>query len=204
VNRDDGDLIRSTLHVLKLSVTCLFILFSYSFNVRAQLSDIEVRFSWVDNRACLECNIIRLRLALDGTTLFASSVMLQNYSDLDTHYNRAIQLDPSANWRCANHTQDQSAPNSSIRGVNFELCLRLAHRSENEILLDYQQKISKAYQPTIVDLVTYATFLVNISSPTGSCSATLLSAGARYADQPTTVLPATAFREQTCYFVSPD
>jgi hypothetical protein len=188
-------------YMIKARLTYLFIFFFIPLNANAQSSDIEVRFAWEDTRECLECTIARLRLAVDDTTVFASSVMLQNYSDLDSPHNRAIKIDSSGSLKCKNHTQDKSAPDSILWGVNFQLCVGLLSRSKNEITLEYLQKISKPYKFNAFNEITYATFRIKIVS-SSLCSATLLGAEARYADKPTVEFPLTAVREQTCYFVT--
>src|ERR1700739_2818793 len=87
------------------AIVCLFLLFVV-IRVNAAPLNIHVKFTWLDKRGC--CNGEVLRLVIDGDRVFASSVMLQNYSDLESNYNRAIDL--NATWKCADHTQDRSAP----------------------------------------------------------------------------------------------
>jgi hypothetical protein len=165
-------------------------------------SDIEVRFAWVDSRGCTECTVARLRLVVDDKRILASSVMLQDYSDLNSHSSRAIDVTQSGGWDCANHTQDQSATDNRLIGVNFEVCVRLLRKRENDFHVGYVLRIKNPFPSQAYSIVTNVTFRVELLG-TNSCRATLLTAQTQYESDPTAWVPLKSLREQACYFVTP-
>lgn len=167
--------------------------------VCAHALDVEVQFAWTDEVGCPECTIARLRLAIEGTKVSASSVMLEDYADIDTNHNISIEVE--GKWTCDNHTQGQSAPDPHNWGVNYEVCVKLLGRkATREFTIDYVSKITNPgiKYKTIFDVI----FKIEITSP-NSCEAFLLSARSQYAIKPGVWMPAIAPTQQRCYFVTP-
>jgi hypothetical protein len=183
----------TNLKIIGMMGTFWSCLLSHAAYVHAEPLNIEVRLYWADSRNCLECTQDNLRLIVDGDRVFASSVMLLNYSDLNSKYNRAIQLDKS--WKCADHTQDNSAPGSQTRGQYHQICVRLSSHIGNIYTIDYSHRLKTPRYEGYVVINTR--FSVEILGTT--CRTKLLTA---LTSAPGRSLPLTGMREQTCYFVT--
>jgi hypothetical protein len=171
-------------------------------NAYSQASDIEVRFAWIDSRGCADCTVARLRLAIDGRRIFASSVMLQDYSELSSNFNRAIELTQPGDWKCANHTQGQSAPDPRLVGMNFEMCARLLSIQGSDYQIGLITKMKKSAPRPDYRLVTNITFHVEIFGK-NACQARLMNALTQYESDPNVWVPIQSARLQECYFVTP-
>jgi hypothetical protein len=166
--------------------------------------DILVNFRWIDVRNCPNCTLAVLHILTSGDTMMVFSVMLQDYSQLDTRNNignigRAV--DRSGSWKCANHTQGPSAPDPRVVGATFEDCIRLLNRSGSHYTMEFVQKIKEPAPSERYVLITDVSFQLDILSDS-LCRTRLLSASTIYMDAPNTPVPPSAIREQSCSLVS--
>jgi hypothetical protein len=167
---------------------------------QARGMDIEVRFGWTDSFGC--CVTANLRFFIDGAKVSASSVMLGEYADLDTHRSRSIEVSPKGDWNCADHTQGRTDPDPRNWGVNYEVCVKLVSgASADPRIFDYVLRIKnpEVKYTSIIDVI----FKLEVVRY-GSCHASLVSARTRYPNATGAWVAATAPTEQTCYFVAPD
>jgi hypothetical protein len=130
----------------------------------AQPINIHIKLAWLDARNCPACTVAVLRSVADGGRVFGSSVMLQDYDQLANPRQRGIDISAPGPWKCVNHTQGPSAPDPRLRGVNFEVCLRLTARSGQRLTIGY---IMHTRDPNGRDnLIVETMFAVDVIGPT--------------------------------------